>query len=202
MENNQTALVQLAQGQAANSNQLYNLVFPGLENAENYYNNIASGDPAAIMRAISPAVQQTQEATQGAKANIMRTAPAGGEKNLALATADVAQGQQVGKIASSAVSNAPNALASLAGQTIPESISAANTAVSGQTAASSSAGNLGNLQIEGQQIAAQQKGSLLGLGGSLAGDATSLGTASMGGKAAAGAGGKGLSDAEAAALAF
>jgi hypothetical protein len=44
---------------------------------------------------------------------------------------------------------------------------------------------LGGLQLQSQQIQAEQKGSSMGLLGSLAGDATSLGTAHMAGKGGA-----------------
>jgi len=81
MLQNQSALVKIAQGQAKNAEQLYQLTEPGLATAENFYETLASGDPGAIMRAISPAAQQVNEASVGAKSNIMANAPSGGEKN-------------------------------------------------------------------------------------------------------------------------
>lgn len=168
MMSNESALVDIAKSQAKNSQQLYGATEPGLAEAESFYQSLASGDPGAIMRATAPAAQQINQATAGAKKNILENAPAGGEKNLALEMADVNKGAQVGGIASQAFLNAPNALAQLAGQGVGESISAAGTAISGQSAASSSLASLGGLQIQNQQLKDQEKGASLGALGSLA----------------------------------
>jgi hypothetical protein len=176
---NENALTQIAQQQETNAQGLYSLTEPGLQTAENQYQTLAAGDPGAILRATAPATQQVTQATQGAKANILRTTPAGGEKNLALENADVAQGSQIGQIASGAVAGAPNALATLAGQGVGESISAAGTGISGLSSANQGLSSLGNMQIEEQQIQAQQKGSVLGAFSSLAGVGGELGSASI-----------------------
>lgn len=180
--NDVNSLTQLSQQQAQNAlplyqhaAQLYNLTEPGMQTAENFYQSLASGQPGAIMRAINPAVQQITSATAGAKKNILENTPSGGEKNLALEMADANQGAQIGGIASQAFLNAPNALASLAGQGIGESLSSFGTgisgtssAMSGLSSATSGLGSLGNLQLESQQLQAQQKGAMLGGLGSLA----------------------------------
>ena len=167
---NSSALVQLAQTQSQRSGQLFNETFPGLQSAEAFYQSIASGSPYAISTATAPAVAQLAASTAGAKQNILNNAPAGGEKNLAIENADVAQGAQLGKLTTGAFVNAPNALAALAGQGVGESISSAGTAISGYNSANQALGNLGNLQI-------QQKGAQLGALTSLSSDAATLGAA-------------------------
>lgn len=170
---NDAALVQLAQQQQANSQQLFNEANPGFVTAENYYGALATGSPYAIAKAISPATQQINQATTGAKANILRNEPAGGEKNLALEQADVAQGAQVGQAATGSYLQSFQSLAGLAGQGTGESISAAGTGISGFSAANQGLGQLGNLQI-------QQKGAQLGALTSLGTDAATLGGAYLG----------------------
>lgn len=177
MLSNQSALVQIAQGQAKNAEQLYQLTEPGLITAEDFYSTLASGDPGAILRAISPGAQQVSEAATGARANIMANEPAGGEKNLALEQVDVGEGAQIGKMASGATVNAPNALAQLAGQGVGESISAAGTGISGYSAGSQTLASLGNLDIQEQQIQAEQKGNVLGSATGLAQTGMEVGTA-------------------------
>lgn len=159
---NSTALTQLAQGQAANSNTLFQESNPGFQKAEQFYGDLSTGDPTAIARAVAPATQQIDASTASAKNNIMATAPNGGEKNLALEQADVNQGAQVGSTASSGYLNSFNALASLAGQGTGESISAGQSATGAYTGANQGLGALGTQQI-------QQKGAQLSSIGSLAG---------------------------------
>lgn len=167
---NSNALTQIAQAQAANSSKLFSASFPGFESAESFYSALSSGDPYAIARATAPATQQADIAAAGAKQNILNSGPAGGEKNLALAQVDVNRGAQVGKTASEGYTNSFNALASLSGQGVGESTSAAGTAISGYNSANSGLGNLGNQQIE-------QKGAQLGALSSLGSDAATLGAA-------------------------
>jgi hypothetical protein len=167
---NATALTGIAQQQNQRSGQLFNEANPGFISAENFYQTISSGDPGKIATAIAPATQQISQASDQAKANIMRTGPAGGEKNLALEQVDVNQGAEVGKTASGSYLNSFNALASLAGQGTGESISSAGTAISGYNSANQGLGTLGNQQI-------QQKGAQLGALTSLGSDAASVGAA-------------------------
>ena len=88
---------------------------------------------------------------------------------------------EVGKIGSEAYLKAPAALASLAGQGVGESISAAGTGVSGLSAASSGLASLGGLQIEQAQFQAQQKGSMLGGLGTIAQTVGSVASSQIGG---------------------
>jgi hypothetical protein len=172
MLQNSTALVDIAQQQSANSKQLFNLTEPGLKTAEDFYSTLASGDPAAILRATAPEAQQTAQASAGAKSNILATAPQGGERNLALEEVDVKRGATNAGAATGSVLGAPNALASLAGQGIGASISAAGTGIRGISSANQGLSSLGNLQLGQEQVHAQEKGNLLGFGGGLAGDLT------------------------------
>ena len=164
------ALTNLLTQQSANSNTLFNLGLPGIQTAENQAQVLASGDPAAIARLISPATQQIQTATAGAKENILRTAPAGGEKNLAIENADVAQGAQVGALATQGYNNAFNSLATLGQSNVGLGVSSAGTGISAGSAA-----NAGYSNVVGENI--QQKGATLGAFGGLAGDAAYLGAA-------------------------
>jgi hypothetical protein len=168
---NEQALVSIAQTQEKQSQQLFAESNPGFLSAENFYGALSTGSPYAISTAISPAVQQIGQATAGAKQNIMNSTPAGGEKNLALQQADVAQGAQVGQAATGSFLNSFNALAQLAGQGTGESISGAGTAISGLSSANQAWGQLGSQQLQAQQLQAQQKGSTLGALSSLGGAA-------------------------------
>ena len=170
LQQNEDALVSIAQSQNQNSQTLFNEANPGFQSAENFYGTLASGDPYAIARAVAPQTQQIAQATAGAKQNIMNNAPSGGEKNLALEQADVSQGAQVGQVSSGAVSGSYNALASLAGQGTGESISAAGTGISGLNSANSALTSLGGLQMQQYQVQQQAKGQQLGALSSLGGD--------------------------------
>ena len=182
MLSNEQQLVQLAQGQAANSNQLFNAAFPGVQQAENFYGSLATGDPSQIARATAPAAQQIAQATQGSIQNIQQNAPAGGEKNLAIEQTLANQGSQTGAVGTSAFLNSFNALGALGGQNIGQSISAAGAGISGLSSANQGLSQLGNFNIQNAQLQMQQKGQSLGAFGGLAGDATSLvGSTSKGG---------------------
>lgn len=163
---NSTALTQLAQQQAANSNTLFQESNPGIQQAENFYGDLSTGDPSAIARAVAPVAQQVSQSTAGARANIMNNSPAGGERNLALEQADVNQGAQVGGAASNGYLNSFNALGQLGGANVGLGNSAASTATAAGGTANQGLGELGTQQI-------QQKGAGLSavtsLAGSLAG---------------------------------
>jgi hypothetical protein len=180
----QTALAALVNQQAQQSNQLYNLTEPGLVQSENWYQELASGDPGAVMRALAPTAQAANQAETGARANIMANDPAGGEKNLALEQADLGRAGAIASTASSASLGANNALGSLAGQGIGESQQGAGIASSALGTSLSGWQGLGGLQLQGQQLQMEQKGQQLGAFGSLAGDASSIGAAGASGKGA------------------
>lgn len=164
---NATALTKIAQQQANNAQQLYGASFPGFQKAEDFYSALSSGDPYAISRAIAPAAQQIDKASDQAKANIMRTGPSGGEKNLALEQVEANRGAQIGSTASSGYTGSFNALAQLAGQGVGESISSAGTGISGYNASTSTFGQIGQQQIQAQQLQQEQKGNTLGAFSSL-----------------------------------
>ena len=170
---NSDALVQIAQGQASNANQLFQQSEPGFQKAEQQYSALASGDPYAIMRAISPVAQQADTAAGAAKSNILNTGPAGGEKTLALEQVDVNRGAQVGDAATKGYEGSFNALAQLAGQGVSASQGAAGLGISGLNSSSQTLGTIGSQQIQAQQLQAEQKGNSLGalssLGAGLAG---------------------------------
>ena len=161
---NANALTSIAQGQAANANQLFQTSFPGMQQSENFYQTLSTGDPYAIAQAIAPATQQANQAATGAKQNIMNNAPAGGEKNLALEQADVSQGAQVGGLSSQGYLNSFNALAQLGGAGVGLSNSSNAGATGAYGAANQGLGQLGNQQI-------QQKGATLTSAGSFLGTA-------------------------------
>ena len=188
--NNDTALTNLAGQEITNSQQLFNLTAPGLVQGEDFYQQVMTGDPAAIMKAIAPTAAQATQAATGAKANIEANSPAGGEKNLALENVDVSRGATIANAASGATLAAPNALGQIAGQGINESISSAGAGTSALSAANTGYGNLQSLTFEGQQLQMEQKGQSLGALGGLTGDATQIGTAAIGSNAT-----KGLTDA-------
>lgn len=164
----------LGQQQGAQSQQLFNLAFPGLQQTSNFEQALASGSPDLIAKVTAPAAQQVQEATAGAKKNILQNAPAGGERNLALQEADVNQGAKIGQIASSGFLSAFPALAKLGGQGVGLGQSAAGTATSALSSASQDYGNIINENI-------QQKGQTLGAIGAGVGDVTSMFSFGMGG---------------------
>lgn len=182
------ALIQLAQGQAANANTLFQTSLPGFQQATSFYENLASGDPYAIARTLAPQAAAVDTASAGAKQNILQNGPAGGEKNLALEQVDVNRGAQIGGAATQGFLNAQNSLASLAQGGINSSQSATGLATSGLNSASSGFNNVGNQAI-------QQKGQTLGAFGALGGDATEVATKGMsGGGKSSGSGGGGGPD--------
>ena len=169
---NSTALTNIAGEQEKNAQQLYNLTEPGLVTAEDTYANLASGDPAAIMKAIAPTAAAASQSAAGAKANIEANSPAGGEKNLALENVDVSRGATVANAASGATLAAPNALGQIAGQGVGESTSSANAGTGALTASTSGLGQVQSQIFQGQQLQMQEKGEQLGALGGLAGDVT------------------------------
>lgn len=162
---NTQALTALATQSQQQGEQLFNTTFPGLQTAENAAATLASGDPSAIARLIAPATQQITQATAGAKQNILNNAPSGGEKNLALESADVSQGAQVGSLASQGYNNSFNSLAQLAGQGVSQGQGATGLAISGLNASNQGLGNVvqQNIQEKGASL-----GAITGLGSTAA----------------------------------
>lgn len=170
-------LTQIAQQQNAQGQQLFNLTEPGLSQAENFYQSLATSDPGKLAIATAPATQQINTATAGAIKNIMQNAPAGGQQNLAVEEAKLNQGAEIGKIASQGYLGSFNALGALAGQGIGESQSAAGLGISGISSAGNIAGTMGSQSLQGQQMQLEQKGQTLGAKSSAAGDAAMLAVA-------------------------
>jgi hypothetical protein len=165
--------------QSGESQQLFNLAFPGVNTAQNFYSALASGSPSLLAAATAPAAQQVQQATASAKQNILQNSPAGGERNLAISQADVAQGAQLGALASQGYTGSFNALAQLGGQGIGLGQSAAGAATGAGTAAGSQWSNIVQQNI-------QQKGATLGAIGGGLGSLASLGGSVFGAAGAAG----------------
>ena len=174
-----SSLLGLANTQQGEASQLFNIGLPAEQQAVQHYQELASGSPEAIQTAIAPGVQQIQQAAQGAKQNILNTAPSGGEKNLAIENVDVNQGNEIGKLASQGYLGSFNALGQLGAQTMGQSETATGQALSGITSAISGYGQVGNQELQGQQLQLQQKGEQLGFSSDLLGDATALGTAGI-----------------------
>lgn len=164
LENSQAGvanqLTSLLGQQEGQSNQLFNLAFPGMQQADNFYSALASGSPNLLASVTAPAAQQVQQATAGAKQNILSTAPAGGERNLAIQQADVNQGAQVGALASQGYTGSFNALGQLGGQGIGLGQGAAGTAISAGSQANSAYSGLINehMQQKGATLGAVQQG--------------------------------------------
>ncbi len=168
------SMLGLSSTQQNEANQLYQLGLPAEQQAAAHYQAMASGSPSAIQTAIAPGVQQIQQATQGAKQNILNTAPSGGEKNLAIENADVSQGAQIGQLAGQGYLGSFNALGQLGAQTTGQSQNAVGEALSGLNSGLQGYGQIGSQQMQAQQEQLQQKGEQLGLVGSLAGSAAGM----------------------------
>ena len=160
------------------SNQEFQTAFPGFQTAENYYQQLASGNPQQIFAQTAPAVGQINTATQGASQQIAQNLPRGGVEQLAQANLQQSRAGQVGNLATQAYTSAFPALASLSQGGLGLSANQTANAISSGSAASGS--NQAVLQNQ-----TQGKGSTLGFLGSLAGAGGELGSASK----LAGAGG-------------
>jgi len=153
----------IAQQQNARAAQEFQASFPGFQQSENYYQQLASGDPAAIARAIAPASQQINQQAQGAAERIVQDVPRGGAQNLALAENQINKGAQIGQAATQGYLSSFQNLAGLAGQGIGQSTQAAGTAISGLSAAGNQYSNVAQQQAEGK---ASQLGFISSLAGS------------------------------------
>lgn len=175
----ESALTSLIGQETNQSQQLFDLGAPALTQATNYYENLASGDPGSITRAIAPQAQQINQAETGAIASIQANDPAGGEKNLAIEQAQLGRAGGIASTATGAVQSANQSLGQLGGQGISGAQSGESLATSGLGTGIQGFGTLGGLQLQSQQLQMEQKGQELGAFGGLAGDASQLGSASM-----------------------
>lgn len=160
----------LAQQQDARAKQLFDLSMPGLKTATSHYQDLASGDSDAIFKAVAPGVQSTSKKFDQAKQNISDTMPRGGERNLAMEETDISKAGAVGNTINQAYEGSFNALASIAGKSAGLSINEVANAIAAFGGASNTSSNLANQEESG-------KASLMGMIGSLGGDAATLGAA-------------------------
>lgn len=162
----------LAQQQQQQSQQIYSMTEPGLQTAESYFQALASGDPAAIQRAISPATEQIASQYNQAKQNIVQNVPRGGVQQLALAQAEQGKAAQMGTLAQQAYTSAAPALANLAGQGIGLSVNQIANAISAYNGAGQIEGNIANQDAQG-------KGATMGLLGSMSQSGAQIASAAM-----------------------
>lgn len=174
----------LEQQQQAQSNQMFQTAFPGFQTAENYYTQLASGNPQQIFAATAPAVGQINTATQGASQQIAQNLPRGGVEQMAQANLQQQRAGQVGNLATQAYTSSFPALASLSQGGLGLAANDISNAISAGSVASGS-----NQAVMQQQTAG--KGASLGFLGSLAGAGGELGAASKLAPAAAATGGGG-----------
>jgi hypothetical protein len=177
----------ISQQQQTNANQLFQLSLPGFQTAENYYSQLASGNPSAIFSATAPAVGAINTASQGAAQQIAQNMPRGGAEQLAQAQLQQQRAGQVGNLQTQAYTGAFPALASLASGGLGLSANTIANAISAGSAGASSNAEL-------MQAQAQGKGATTGLLGSLAQAGGTIGGSE--------AGAKGLESAAAAGLAI
>lgn len=172
-EQNKITEEQLGISEQANAraNQIFQLSEPGFQQAENYYQKLASGDQQQIFSAIAPAVGQINTASQGAAKNIAQNMPRGGVEQLAQANLQQQRAGQVGNLATQAYTSSFPALASLSQGGIGLAANeVANAIGAGQV------GSQSNQAV--MQAQSQGKGSTLGFAGSLAGAGGEKGAAS------------------------
>jgi len=154
---------------SAEGQQEFNTSFPGFQQAENYYQQLATGDPGAISRAIAPAAQQIDAQSTASAQRIEQDSPRGGVKNLALEENQINKGAQIGNLASQSYLSSFQNLAGLAGQGIGESISSTGTGLQGLSSAGNQYSNIANQQAEGKASQLGFIGSLAGSGAEIAG---------------------------------
>lgn len=157
---------------AGEAGQVYSTTEPGLQTAENYYSQIASGNPQAIQSAIAPSLSSIEQSTNTAKQQAMETLPAGGALQEALATAPIQEAGQIGSLVSQTYAGSFPALENMAQTGIAASTGESSAATN---AAATSASAYGNVAEE----EAQGKATTMGLLGSLAGAAGTAATGSL-----------------------
>lgn len=161
---NQLTQAQIASQQqaSAQSAQTYATAQPGFQQAENYYQSLASGNPQQIASAVGPATSQINAASQGAVQQIQQNMPRGGAEQMAVANVEQQRAGQIGNLGTQAYTSAFPALASLSQGGLGLSTNQLATAIS-----AGAAGSQSNAQLMQAQSAG--KGSTLGFLGSLAG---------------------------------
>jgi hypothetical protein len=132
--------------------------------SEQFYRQLASGDPGAIQRLTAPATEKIAANYNSAIQNISQNMPRGGAKDLAVEEAQISKSGAIGSTEAQAYLGAFPALASLAGQGVGLSINEVTQALAGFQGASSS--NQASAQMEGAG-----KAQTLAFLGALGGDA-------------------------------
>jgi hypothetical protein len=126
------------------------LTEPGLQSAEDFYKQLASGNSLNIQRATSPATERIASAYNQAAQNISTTMPRGGARDLALQESEISKAGQIGGVEANAYLGSFPALASLAQGGIGLSINEVTQALSAFSGASSSNQALGQMQGAGK----------------------------------------------------
>jgi hypothetical protein len=129
---------------------LYNLTFPGMQSAENFYTQLSTGNPQAIQTATAPATEQIAKNYQQAIQNIKTTQPRGGAQDLAVQQAQISEAGQIGSTQANAYLGSFPALANLASGGIGLSVNEVTQALSAFSGASSSNQALGQMQNMGK----------------------------------------------------
>lgn len=155
----------IEQQQQANSQQLYNLTYPGIGSAEKFYTQLSTGNPQAIQTATAPATEQIAKNYQQAEQNISQTMPRGGARDLALQQGQLSEAGQIGATQANAYLGSFPALANLAEGGIGLSLNEVTQALSAFGGASSSNQQAINATTTGK---AQTLGFIGGLGQSAA----------------------------------
>ena len=177
----------LEQQQQAQSTQLYNMSLPGLQTAENYYSQLATGNPQAIQSATAPATEGIAANYNQAIKNMQQNMPRGGAQDLAVQEAGISKAGAIGATQAQAYEGAFPALANLGAGGVGLSVNEISQALSAFSGASSS--NQAVIQAK-----TAGKGQTLGLVGGLAGDIAGLaGHGGLGSGGSGSGGGKGSS---------
>lgn len=160
--------IALAQDQQKNSDTLFNLGLPGLQKANQYYSDLATGDQGAMTRAEAPAIESINTQTQGAKNAINTSGARGGTKDLALQEADISAAGQKGNLLTQAYTSSFPALAQIGQGGVGLSINQVANALAGFGGAANTTSNLANQQEAGKATQMSFLGSLVGAGGEIA----------------------------------
>ena len=136
-----------------------------MQSAEQFYQQLSTGDPQKIQTATAPATEQIAKNYNQAATNISQTMPRGGARDLALQETEISKAGQIGSTEANAYLGSFPALASLAQGGIGLSINEVSQALSAFSGASQSNQAAAQMQGAGK---AQQLSFLGGLGASAA----------------------------------
>ena len=156
---------------AKEAQQLYGTTEPGLSTAENFYSQIASGNPQAIQSAMAPAISGIEQQYSQARQQALATGTPGGALQQTLQGLPIQEAGQIGQAETQAYASAFPALSSLglSGVGASQGLTQAGTQALGLGA--QTYGNIAQQQAQG-------KASTLGFLGSLG---QAAGTAAGGG---------------------